>query len=65
MREATSSSSDKRVSWYDMTMMDEQGPRQPEQFTGTVAELASETKGASTDDPGGGTGRTSLVKREC
>ena len=65
MREAASSNSDKRVSWYDMTLMDEQGPRQPEQFTGTVAESASETEGASTNDPSGGTGRTSLVKREC
>ena len=48
-----------------MTLMDEQGPRQPEQFTGRVAEPASETEGISTDDPGGGTGRTSLIKREC
>ena len=67
MQEAASSSSDKRVSWYDMTLMDEQSPeqRQPKQFTGRVAEPASETEGASTNDPGGGTGRTSLVKREC
>ena len=65
MREATSSSSDKRVSWYDMTMMDEQGPRQPEQFTGRVVEPTSKKEGASTNDPGSGTGRTSLVKREC
>ena len=48
-----------------MTLMDEQGPRQPEQVTRRVAEPASETEGASTDDPSGGTGRTSLVKREC
>ena len=47
--------------------MDEHGPvqRQPEQIPRRVAEPAPVTEGASTDDLGGGTGRTSLVKREC
>ena len=66
-REAASSGSGKRVSWYEMTLMDEQGPkqRQRKQFTGRVAEPTSVTEGASTDDLGSGIGRTSLVKREC
>ena len=66
-REANSSNSDKRVNWYEMTLMDEQGPeqRQSEQFIGRVAEPTLVTEEASTYDHGGGIGRTSLVKREC
>ena len=50
-----------------MALMDEQGPeqRQSKQILGCVAKPTPLTEGASTDDPGGGIKRTSLVKREC
>ena len=66
-REAASSSIGRRVSWYEMALMDEQGleQRQPEQIPGCVAEPAPVTEGASIDDLGGGIERTSLVKRGC
>ena len=66
-REVAYSSNRKRVNWYKMALMDKQGleQRQPEQIPKRVAEPASVIEGASTDDPGGGTGRTSLIKREC
>ena len=55
-REAASSSIGRRVSWYEMALMDKQGPEQSqqEQIVGFVAEQAPVSEGASTGHLGGG-----------